>query len=245
MIGLDTPLSVTIKAALLALAPLADEGNMIAVRSLEDAMGLLDSGETECVYDAASQVLVYVGETGTESVDCFQKYRDADVRSLRVTSNGGWVKPAITGARIIREEKWAVEAFGVCASSCMNYWAPASSAFSSAPGTKLIVHGKPPRRLISFFVEEDYRQHHRFARELKLHDDWFGTTLDAGGKISSRIGTPAAPNLLVGPCHAQMIAHVVPVKVWWPSSMRELEEFVDGSHVELRVKECELDGLTE
>lgn len=245
MIGSGASLSATITAALLALAPLADEGNMIAVNSLEDAMGLLDSGETACVYDAASQVLVYVGETGTESVDCFQKHRDADVRTLRVASNGGWVKPAIAGARIIREEKWAVEAFGVCASSCMNYWAPASSAFSSAPGTKLIVHGKPPRRLISFFVDEDYRQHQRFARELKLNDDWFGTTLAAGGKISREIGSPEAPNLLVGPCHAQMIAHVVPVEVWWPSSMRELKEFVDGSHVELRVKECELEGLKE
>lgn len=245
MIGSGTSLSVAIAAALLAPAPLADEGNMIAVHSLEDAMGQLESGETACVYDAASQVLAYIGETGTEAVECFQRHRDVDVRTLRVTSNGGWVKPAITGARIIREEKWAVEAFGVCASSCMNYWAPASSAFSSAPGTKLIVHGKPPRRLISFFVEEDYRQHQRFARDLQLDDDWFGTTLAAGGKISSEIGSPEAPNLLVGPCHAQMIAHVVPVKVWWPSSMRELKEFVDGSHVVLRVKECELDGLTQ
>ena len=232
-------------AALLAMAPPANEGSMVADRSLEDAMSLLDSGETECAYDAASRVLVYIGETGPESVDCFQQHRNTEIRALRVTSNGGWVKSAIAGARIIREEKWAVEAFGVCASSCMNYWAPASSAFSSTPGTKLIVHGKPPRRLISFFVDEDYRQHQRFARDLQLNDDWFGTTLAAGGKISREIGSPEAPNLLVGPCHAQLIAHAVPVNVWWPFSKRELRDFVDGSHVDLRLKECELDGLTE
>jgi len=217
---------------------------------------LLREEKTECVYDAASQVLTYIGGTEPESVKCFERHRDADVRTLRVSSFGGWVGSAIAGARIIQEEKWAVEAFGICASSCMNYWAPAASSFSSTPGTILAVHGRPPRRVTLvrlkpprvvklFVVPQDYRQHRDFAQGLNIPDDWFGSTFAAGGKIAKGIGDPKAEVLLVGPCHARLIAGVVPVNVWWPSSKRELREFVEALPSDVRLKECELDGLAE
>ena len=149
-----------------------------------------------------------------------------------------------------------MEAFGVCASSCMNYWAPAASSFSSTPGTTLIVHGrpsrtttlvrlKPPRVVKLFVVSEDYRHHRDFARDLEIKDDWFGTTVAAGGKIAKGIGDPKSDGLLVGPCHAQLIAGIVPIKLWWPSTKRELRAFVDALPVAVRLKQCELDGLAE
>lgn len=242
--------------ALLALTPMASEQSAAADRSMEEVIDLLREEKTECVYDAASQVLIYIGGTEPESVECFERHRDADVRTLRVSSFGGWVGSAIAGARIIREEKWAVEAFGICASSCMNYWAPAAGSFNSTPGTVLIVHGRPPRRTTLvrlkrprivklFVVPEDYRHHTNFAGSLNIPDEWFGSTRSAGGKIAKEIGDPGSDALLVGPCHARLIADIVPVKVWWPSSQRELREFVDGLPTDVRLKECELDGLPE
>lgn len=243
-------------AAVLALTPMASEESAAADRSMAEVIDLLREEKTECVYDAASQVLIYIGGTEQESVECFERHRDADVRTLRVSSFGGWVGSAIAGARIIREKKWAVEAFGVCASSCMNYWAPAAASFSSTPGTVLIVHGRPPRRTTLvrlkrprivklFVVPEDYRKHTDFAGSLNIPDDWFGSTLAAGGKIAKGVGDPRSEALLVGPCHARLIAHIVPVNVWWPSSQRELREFVDALPTDVRLKECEFDGLTE
>lgn len=243
-------------AAALALTPMASEESAAEDRSISEVIDLLREEKTECVYDAASQVLTYIGGTEPESVECFERHRDADVRTLRVSSFGGWVGSAIAGARIIQEEKWAVEAFGVCASSCMNYWAPAAGSFSSTPGTVLIVHGRPPRRttLIRlkpprvvklFVVPQDYRQHMDFAGSLNLSDDWFGTTRSAGGKIAKGVGDPESDALLVGPCHARLIAGIVPVKVWWPSSKPELREFVDALPSSVRLKECEFDGLME
>ena len=161
-----------------------------------------------------------------------------------------------------------MEAFGVCASSCMNYWAPAAASFSSTPGTILAVHGRPPRRLKitdqelqdsgisaedakrfkanrSAVIYTDYNDHKEFSRGLDIPDDWFGSTLSAGGKIARGIGDPKAEVLLVGPCHAQLIAHILPVKVWWPSSKRELQEFVDALPTDVRLKQCELDGLAD
>lgn len=243
-------------AALLALTPVASEESAAADRSMSEVIDLLRQEKTECVYDAASQVLIYIGGTEPESVECLERHRDADIRTLRVSSFGGWVGSAIAGARIIQEEKWAVEAFGVCASSCMNYWAPAAASFSSTPGTVLIVHGRPPRRMTLvrlkrprilklFVVPEDYRQHTDFAGSLNIPDDWFGSTRAAGGKIAKGIGDPGSDALLVGPCHARLIADIVALNVWWPSSRRELREFVDALPTTVRLKECEFDGLTE
>lgn len=229
---------------------------------------MLREEKMECVHDAASQTLIYIGKTEAESVECFERHRDADVRKLRVSTFGGSVRSAIAGARIIQAEKWAVEAFGVCASSCMNYWAPAAASFSSTPGTILAVHGRPPRRLKitdqelqdsgisaedakrfkanrSAVIYTDYNDHKEFSRGLDIPDDWFGSTLSAGGKIARGIGDPKAEVLLVGPCHAQLIAHILPVKVWWPSSKRELQEFVDALPTDVRLKQCELDGLAD
>ncbi len=268
MIGSDVLPFSMIAAAILALAPVGSQGNAAADRSMEEAIGLLREEKVECVHDAASQVLIYIGGTEDEAVACFEQHRHADVRTLRVSSFGGSVGPAITGARIIQAEKWAVEAFGVCASSCMNYWAPAAASFSSTPGTVLVVHGRPPRRLK--ITEQDlrdsgmtaeeaklfmankptmvytaYAEHKEFARGLKIPDDWFGSTLAAGGKIAKGIGDPKAEGLLVGPCHARLIAATVPMKVWWPSTKRELREFVAEIPIDVRLKQCELDGLPE
>jgi hypothetical protein len=245
MIGSDFSPVTMITGAVLALTPIASQDSAAADRSIKEVIDLLREEKTECVHDAASQTLIYIGGTEPESVECFERHRDADVRTLRVSSFGGWVGSAIAGARIIQEEKWAVEAFGVCASSCMNYWAPAATSFSSTPGSMLAVHGRPPRVVKLFVVPEDYRQHIDFARSLNIPDDWFGSTLAAGGKIANGIGDPKAEALLVGPCHAGLIAGVVPVKVWWPSAKRELREFVDALPVGVRLKECELDGLAE
>ena len=256
MIGADLSPLIMVTAAVLAATPMASQGNAAAGRSLEEAITLLRAEKTECAYDAASKVLSYIGAAEAESVECFERHRDADVQTLRVTSNGGWVQSAIAGARIIQAEKWAVEAFGLCASSCMNYWAPAAASFSSTPGTTLLVHGrparrmtlvrlKPPRLVKLFVVPEDYRHHRAFARDLKITDDWFGTTLTAGGKIARDIGDPKSENLLVGPCHARLIAGTVPVNLWWPSSKRKLREFVAALPVDVRLKECELDGLAD
>lgn len=243
-------------AAALALTPIASQSYTAADRSLEEAIGLLREEKTECVHNPASRTLIYIGATEAESVECFERHRDADVRTLRVSSFGGWVGSAIAGARIIQEEKWAVEAFAVCASSCMNYWAPAAASFSSTPGTILAVHGRPPRRMTLvrlkpprvvklFVVPQDYRQHSGFAQDLNIPDDWFGSTFAAGGKIAKGIGDPKAEVLLVGPCHARLIAGIVPVNVWWPSSKRELREFVAALPTDVRLKECELEGLAE
>jgi hypothetical protein len=243
-------------AAVLALTPMVSEEIAPADRSMAEVIDLLREEKTECVYDAASQVLTYIGGTEPDSVECFERHRDADVRTLRVSSFGGWAGSAIDGARIIQEEKWAVEAFGVCASSCMNYWAPAAASFNSTPGTVLIVHGRPPRRTTLvrlkrprivklFVVPEDYRQHTDFAGSLNIPEDWFGSTRSAGGKIARGIGDPRSDALLVGPCHARLLADIVPVNVWWPSSQRELREFVDGLPTDVRLKECELDRLPE
>lgn len=262
-----SPLNM-ITATVLALTPLASEDNAAADWSMEEAIDLLREEKAQCVHDAASQVLIYIGGTEPEAVECFERHRDADVRTLRVTSFGGTVGSAITGARIIQEEKWAVEAFGICASSCMNYWAPAAASFSSTPGTTLVVHGRPPRRLkiteqelrdsgmtaeeVKLFmanrptvVYTDYDEHMTFARRLNIPDHWFGSTIAAGGKIAKGIGDPKAEGLLVGPCHARLIAGIVPVKVWWPSSKRELREFVDALPVAVRLKQCEFEGLAE
>ncbi|MEM7687621.1 MAG: hypothetical protein AAF291_01235 [Pseudomonadota bacterium] len=213
-------------------------------RSIEEVLRLLRDGKPVCAFDSDAQVLSYIGATEGDAIECFDRYRDADVRTLRVTSNGGFVRPAIAAARIIREEKWAVEAFGLCASSCMNYWAPAGSSFTSTQGTTLLVHGAPSEE-DSFLIPNDVRDHQNFVRSLKLLDEWFGNTRAADANIATGIGEPVSPILLVGPCHAQLISHVVPTKVWWPSSSSELRKFIDGLPVNVRLKACELDGLTE
>lgn len=268
MIGSDFTLLNIVTAAVLALTPIASQYDAAADRSMEEAIDLLREEKTECVHHAASQVLIYIGGTETEAVECFERHRDAGVRTLRVSSFGGRAGSAIAGARIIQEEKWAVEAFGVCASSCMNYWAPAAASFSSTPGTILSVHGRPPRRLKvtrrdlrdsgltdeqvkdfmanrSAVIYTDYDDHVEFARGRNIPDDWFGSTHAAGGKIAKGIGDPKAEALLVGPCHARLIAGFVPVNIWWPSSKRELREFVDALRTDVRLKECELDGLAD
>lgn len=256
MIGSELSYLTMITAAVLALAPVSSHASTAADRSIAEVIGLLREEKTACDYDAASQTLTYIGATEDSSLECFARHRDADIRTLRVSSFGGWVSSAIAGARIIQEEKWEVEAFGICASSWMNYWAPAAASFSSTPGTILAVHGRPPRRMTLvrlkpprvvklFVVPQDYRQHRDFAQGLNIPDDWFGSTFAAGGKIAKAIGEPKAEALLVGPCHARLIAGVVPVKVWWPSSKRELREFVHALPREMRLKECEMEGLAD
>ena len=228
------------------LAAVVETDDRTPFYSSEEALHLLEAGKTKCLYDPDTRILTYIGKTGPESIDCFERYREFQVTSLRVTSSGGLVKSAIEGARIIHDERWAVEAVGFCASSCMNYWAPAASSFGSEPDTMLIVHGKPPWRLTSLFGDDEYRQHVRFARSHDLNEDWFGETYrDHSDEISAKIGKPSASNLIVGPCHAKLIAHLGPIDIWWPSSRHELQQFVEDSGIELRVKQCELRGLPD
>lgn len=200
--------------------------------------------ENECSYDLSNRVLTYVGRTGPEALDCFRRHRTEHVDTLQVTSPGGPVRSAIAAAAIIEEANWSVRAIGMCASSCMNYWVPASSSFSSENGTLLVVHGRPPWRLASLFSDDEYRQHQRFARRRQVPEEWFGERYsDRQGAISEEIGDSNAPNLLVGPCHARLLADVVPSQVWWPQSKADVQGLINASGLNLRVKGCELHGM--
>ena len=86
----------------------------VARTAIADMHRIGKSKEGLC--EADGSVLRYVGSPGAALQDCLQRFPDAT--TLRLTSPGGSVRPAIRTARDLALRKMTVEVLGFCGSSC-------------------------------------------------------------------------------------------------------------------------------
>lgn len=101
--------------------------------------------------------------------------------------------------------------------------------------------------LTSLFGDDDYRKHRRFVRRHAIDDAWFGEKYhDRPHTLSQSLGDHRAPNLLIGPCHTELLNGTITQEVWWPETLVALKHFVaqvERRWGDVRIKQCEVDRV--
>lgn len=90
-----SPLLTSLKAALLAVTPVPSQSYAEAEWATPEVIDLLREKKTRGVYDPASLSLICIEGTEPQSVECFERHRNADVRRLRVSSFRGRPDPLL------------------------------------------------------------------------------------------------------------------------------------------------------